>query len=506
MSTPVKCRFALHLGANALSFVKVERTGGTWRLIDCGDLPWNGNNSSPEEYREELRGLLGELAKQQGIAREPVHISLHNRLCVTRVVTGNREQVAEQLNEITENSHHYLQLGLGDKLIGHTTVPIDESRHHGQVAIIKRGLMETIEVAASQASLELESVDGALTCVCRLTGLARLDSSPLLLVWLGANGAEIGISYKGRLQLNYHAGESITPAQAAETLGKHMKRLQRFCNRYRQVDGSSELSRVLVLGRPEQSAELRERLQQLHFDHVYTLADMCSTQLGEKLGGEQLCSAGVASALGGLLVHMEANVLPTTDVFDKYLLSKPQSWVGVLFRDGWTSFAAAAVLLVTLCCSWGLTMAVRRIESECDVLASSFDAEREQLLELDELRSVLREYERLEARVAQQSVREIIGKVAGCLPEETRLDWCGIDTQGELVLKGTMLETDRTYEVLKALRDLPEIGEVALESVGRTSNYGKIATLFEIHCEISAQSSKFIAKQSPKVVSLGKSR
>ncbi len=483
-------KFALHIGLSAISYAKVERIGNDWSLHSSGELPWTSQSSNAEATRAELLALLQRIAKQEGLGREPIHVSFHNRMCVTRVVTGNREQVSAQLAEITDNSQHYLQLGLGDKLIGHSTVPIDDSRQHGQVAIIKRGLIETIETAAAQAGLELISVDGALTSVCRLVGQAGLDRSPLLLVWLGSSGAEIGISYKGRLQLNYHAGECVTAEQTARTIGKHMKRLRRFCDRYRQVDGGSELRQVMVLTKPDGSDELRTMLEQHGFDHVLTAQDLNATGLNEKLKGKVLQSAGTVSALGGLLVHLESDVLPTTDVFNKYLATKPQSFSHMVLRDGWHVLAAAALLVGVLCANWCAEWWVNSNEAELALVASNYDLERQQLLELDNHRKVLSEYQRLDKKISGPSIQTLVTRVANCLPEDCRLDWCGFDAQGELVLKGTMLQGDRTYEVLKALRDLPEISEVALESVGSTSNHGKTATLFEIHCEIVEQAAQ----------------
>lgn len=490
MSTNFPCRFALHVGLSTISYAKVERNGQSWRLASSGLIETQNLISSGDEARQGLHAILQKLVKQEGVAREPVHVSFHGRLCITRVVTGNRQQVEAQLAEITENSQHYLQLGLGEKLIGHTTVPIDESRQHGQVAIIKRGLMETIQAATQHAGLELKTVDGALTGICRLAGLAKLDRSPLLLIWLGSTGAQFGISYKGRLQLNYHCGECTDLETTAQTVGKHLKRLRRFCDRYRQVEGTSDLQRVLVLTKNGQSERLKELLEQYDFEHVYTLDELSATPLAEKLGDKQLHSAGAASALGGMLVHLEPNVLPTTDVYDKYLMSKPRSISKVIFCDGWPLLVSAAILVCMLCGRWGLSWVVQAGEAQNSTLASSFDLERQKLLELDETRKVLREYQRLEENVSRRAVRDIITRVAQCLPGECRLDWCGLDTQSRLVLKGTMLQGDQSYEILKALRDLPEISEVALESVGNSSNLGRTSNLFEIHCEIAGQPAK----------------
>ena len=87
-------------------------------------------------------------------------------------------------------------------------------------------------------------------------------------------------------------------------------------------------------------------------------------------------------------------------------------------------------------------------------------------------------------------MRELVSQIATCLPGDCRLDWCGWENQGRLVLKGTMLQGDQTYELLKALRDLPQICEVALESVENSSNQGRNSTNFEIHCELTAQSAQ----------------
>ena len=484
------CRFALHVGLSAISFVKVERHGTSWRLTDSGKSPTQNLNANPEEARKGLQELLQKLAKQAGIAREGIHVSLHNRMCITRVVTGNRLQVDEQLAEITDNSQHYLQLGLGEKLIGHSTVPIDESRQHGQVAIIKRGLIETIDEATEHAGLELLSVDGAMPCICRLAGVAGMDRTPLLLVWMGSVGAEIGISYKGRLQLGYNSRECADPQSTAVTIGRHLKRLRRFCDRYRQVDGRSDLRRVLVIGNSEHAEQLKGLLAQYDFEQVFTLADMSHSELADKLGGRSLDSGGVASALGGLLVHLEADVLPTTDVFDQYLMGKPQAWTTVVFRDGWPLLAAAAMLIVTLCSGWVMSRQLRLHEAQHVELSSGFDQGREQLLQLARQRSVLKEYNRLVAQVARPPLRGLVTHIANCLPADCRLNWCALDSQGGLILKGMMLQGDQTYEVLKALSVLPEISEVTLESVEKSSNHGRTSTQFEIRCEVVDQSLK----------------
>lgn len=508
MLTPPKCRFGLHIGLNSISYVKVERKAGDWYVSDCGDVPWSFGNLNAENCEDELQSELQRIVKDLSIHQESAHLSLHGRYCVTRLATGSRKQVDEQLAEIVDNGQHYLQLGLGDKLIGSSIDAIDAQHHYGYVAIMKRGLIEALEDAVGQAGLELEAVDGALTSACRLVGQSGLDAAaPLLLVWLGPDGAEIGISYRGRMQLNYHAGTSGTVEQTAQKVQKHLKRLKRFCDRYRQVDGSAELSRVLVLANPQDAQALQGRLAQLDFEQVFTLGDLSERpEIHQRLQMQPIASAGVASALGGLLVHLEEGILPATDLYERYLLSKPRSLASVVFRDCWSSLVAAAVLIAVLVCGWWWRHEIDVLDLEVAMLAETFDEEHDQLAELEASQALLQEYKRLQHTVFQHPIEDIVSAVATCLPADARIDWFGIDSQDRLVLKGTMLDGDRSYEILKALRDLPAIQEVALESVGRSTHFGQSATFFEIHCELAGKLSNSTSDKVASIDATGGSR
>lgn len=502
------CRFGLHIGLNSLSYVKVERKSNSWRLTSSGQIPWDERQLNLEGREAELKSLIQRLVKEEAVHGETVCLSLHSRYCVTRVATGDAKQVEEQIAEIIENGQHYLQLGLGDKLFGSSISSIDDQYEYGQVAIIKRGLIETIENAIYPSGLQLEWVDGAIGSTCRLVGFSGLDQdSPLLLVWLGPGGAEIGISYQGRMQLSYHAGSCKTVDETAETIRKHLKRLKRFCDRYRQVDGSRELEKVLVLSDPAQSMELKGHLQQLDFKQVHTLEDLsqCS-KLAPHVGNLRVDNIGVVSALGGLLIEIEEGVLPATDIYESYLEAKPRSMTVAFFKNYWHSLTAAVLFLTVFLGSTWCKSTLSSLHEEFVILTEGFNEENEQIQEISESEELLTEYRRLEKDIFQEPIQEIVLAVASCLPEDTRIDWFGIDGEDRLILKGTMLHGDKSYEILKALQQLPAIGEVALESVGRATNSNTSATFFQINCEFASQPTNSQEKKVASVSRLGGSR
>jgi hypothetical protein len=484
MQANAKCRFAIHLGTESVSFVKVERNSAGWQVVGSGELPWHSYERTPDPTKPTLATILKHITQNQSISREPIHVSLHSRYCVTRVVTGDLQQVEKQLEEIIANSHHYLQFGLGDKLIGQSNTIINESQQYGQVAIIKRGVFEAVEKALHSNALELGSIDGGMPSLSRLIGLSGLDEvHPILFIWLTEENAEIGISHQGRLQLTYQLGGGCGAEQVAETIRKHMKRLQRFCSRYRSVDGDGSLVQAIVLATENNAAKLRSKLEGVAFEHVYMAQELSVGKLAKNLtDSNHLSSPGIASALGGLLVHLEENTLPTTNILANYVDSKPRTLLDIAMREGWMVLAAAAVLLVVSAYSWYVEHRINHAVYENEIVSMAFESDREKISALDAARSQLEEFKAVRRYSQQVDEDSLIHFVATCLPEDTRIDSLTVDAQGKMILKGAMLHGDKTYEVLKSLRDSPLITEVALESVGKASNFGQTATMFEIHC------------------------
>jgi hypothetical protein len=484
----VKCRFAIHIGLRALSYVTLLRQADNWRVSGYGDVPWLGHAGTTELQQEDLEATIKQVVHEQGLHREAVHVSLNSRYSVSRVVTGTRSSVHAQFEEITANSQHYLQFGLGEKLIGRSTLSLGDGEYYGQVAIIKHGLLEMVDKSLQRAGLRIDSVDGAMPNLCRLIGQLELDHAPLLLVWITNASAEIGISYRGKLQLSYQLGGESSPQAVAEIIRKHLKRLRRFCDRYRSVDEATQLNHMLVLASGPHAQELRAQLEGSSFESVRSLDWLVSDKLSDRfILGEQLPSPGVVTALAGLLPQLDTDVLAFTDVLEKYVHGKPRTVSSILLVDALPTYLAAMLVCVLFGWSLWLQLQIDDTLQQSQELQLTQAVEREQMLELEQLRMQTRHIRQQHAEWYRPPEHELIVSIAGCLPADTRLESFAIETTGRLILKGTMLNGDRSFELLQTLRQLPAIEEVALESVSKARTFGITNSLFEIHCQLDSK-------------------
>lgn len=500
---PLPCHVGLYLGLDSLSYVRVTpQRDGAWELVDHAYLPLSSGGALGMENSEQVQALLSKLSAGED-KNTPVHISLHGRYCVSSAISGTPAELVERFQRIESNSHHYLQMGLGQTLIGTAELKLDSAASYGQAALIKRSLIEQIEASVRRCGLNITTIEGGMTGICRLAGYALMDDEPLLIVWQGRSGCEIGISYQGKMLLHYHAGKSATTAETACTVRRHLKRMRQFCAQH--VGGGDEanyLNRVLVLAGPQHTKMLADKLSGFGFRQILDLSELYATPIAANLGEEQLGAPGVVAALGGLIAHLEHDQPPIADIYDQYLALKPRTFWQVLVQDGIMVMVAAIVLCVVTATNWWTAYRTSRAQATHDNLAGEYSLQHDQVMQLDDRRRLLHEYTRLAEQCTRTEIEGLLGKVAGCLPDDTRIETLLIDTEHRLVLKGTMLYGDQTYDVLRALRTVPNVGEVSLESVGHASDFGESATQFEIQCELvgatqpQEQQQRFVAKSS----------
>ncbi len=83
---------------------------------------WNpeGLDIQSLEANQKLTAALSGLAKQYSLQRMGLRLCLDDGLCVTRVVTGDKESVGREIEAIRTRSQLYLSLGLGEKTDGWT--------------------------------------------------------------------------------------------------------------------------------------------------------------------------------------------------------------------------------------------------------------------------------------------------------------------------------------------------------------------------------------------------
>ncbi len=124
-----------------------------------------------------------------------------------------------------------------------------------------------------------------------------------------------------------------------------------------------------------------------------------------------------------------------------------------------------------------------RIDQLAEITANLSVAEQE----LSELRSkelLLHYSERHRASVKEPSWVGLIESLAPCLPANARLEEISLSDRKNLVLRGVMYSGDHTYELLMALKQLPAMREVSVESVSPMGDFGSNQLHFEIRCRL----------------------
>jgi hypothetical protein len=244
----------IEIDASRLHACVITRHGEAVTKCQSRSLTWRHeattlhSETGQAEIADALRRISGELK----IAGVPTWMSLTGDLCVTRVVTGDDETVRRELAELEQRSTLYLSLGHGPKALAAGVRQIDARHRHALLSVVNQKTLAALVDAAGRAGLQLERIEPSLVSLCRLVGQMQFDAqAPVLVMSVGERGAELGISHRGVLLLDYRpAGTDNQPAQLAETITHHLARLQRYCQRYVRF-AAGTLSNIYLSGPPE---------------------------------------------------------------------------------------------------------------------------------------------------------------------------------------------------------------------------------------------------------------
>lgn len=495
-----KCRLGINVGLHSLSFVELDYSASGWTISKCGEIPFEKDNAVANADAKELQEIFERFFKENQLDAELLHLTLHSAYCVTRVTIGEPSHVDRKLDSFRQNSQHYLQMGLGEKVAGEAIDELDPQNRFGYMSIVKSGLIENIEQALAPLEIEMDAIDCGLISVCRLIGRAKLDSdAPLLVIWSGAKASQIGVSFQGRLQLSYQATEARTPAKTAEIVGKHLMRLKRFCNRYRDGGESEPLTNVLLLSESGETDELKGLINELGFAKVFSIEDLIKPIHFHCDSKEIPKSIGFASALGGMLATAEEGHVAPTDLFSNYLRTKQTNVAQLVFRDFWLSWAAAIVFVAIMGGKWWVSSQLESVDDEIVQLEFQHDEERMQIAELTRASNLHEQYALLESHTEHAQLPTVVLEIAHSLPTEARLESLTLDSNSEIQMKGQSLGGDRSYEIISKLRKLPMMSDVSLVAVDHPSDPRDSSTYFQIKCILNPSVShpspqKFVAK------------
>ncbi|MEO9591901.1 hypothetical protein, partial [Rhodopirellula bahusiensis] len=182
----------------------------------------------------EMVEALSKLKQRHQIGDSPVAVSLSGDFCVTRISVGTVEDVDRDLAALAGRIPRYLQLGPGGKVTGHTRETIGPGMEHALTAVGNRVRLQNLYEVFRMCDVEIAWVEPSLVSLSRLIGWLRLDNhAPVLIADSFGRSWEVGISFQGRLLLDYRPAAARDGSEFADAIDHHLERLQRFCQRHR---------------------------------------------------------------------------------------------------------------------------------------------------------------------------------------------------------------------------------------------------------------------------------
>jgi hypothetical protein len=414
-----------------------------------------------------LTAAISELADRYEMRRSNVAVSLDGDFCVTRVAIGTSEEIDEELSMLAVRVPRYLQLGPGEKVTGECRDKISSNEDYAVTGVVNRSLIQLIYDAFRTADVDVRWVEPSLVSVARLVGQSEIGGDKPIAIADGTGTQwDVGIACSGRLLLDYRPASATTVEALRGALEGHFSRLKRFCHRHRGVS-TGELSRLMICGtgnKPDEavialqgSAEIEPEILR-----VPNLRDLYEIDLDQR-GAE---SVPAVSTVLPLLIGVTESDVP--DLLDQVRRAPEQPMVTRMIRSAWP--VAAAILI--LCITYGLVSKQRfhRSHSTNDraEMKRQIDATNVRFTKLAQKRELVNFLTQIRGQTAQPNWNLMLGRVTQSLPDTARLNEFRVESAGEVVLTGTVLDESVVYELVNHFRHLPEVREVAL--TGTTPN------------------------------------
>ncbi len=451
---------------------------------------WNDENAPiySESGTRQLGTALRRLAAEEGLAGAKVNVVLDAECCVTRVVTGTMDRVRRELSQLEGRSALYIAMGPGAKALATGVEPIDARHHHALLAVTNRAILDALIPAASAASMQLRRIEPSLVALARAIGQQGADSSaPVLILGPSETGAELGISDRGKLLLEYRIATRDAQTDVADVVVRHLKRLRRYCERHSQ-SAHRKLERIVLARSAATLGAVRDRFA-VHTDLMVDVLDPATIR-ADWLCGEEPISAEFGAALGSCLFltpDTPPELLSGPNFLEGYTAGNRQGVWPAALRLCWP---VAAALLLTV----GMLAAARYERNGCDDLArqgAALEAERTRALHLQRDRLLIGEKVRFVRAIAQRATNPnwaaLLSAVAGCLPQDAWLEKFTVDAQGRVAIAGTSYHEDTVYEVVRWLSDAPGLTRVSLTASASEASAGRAGLAFDVGCELAGR-------------------
>ena len=458
---------------------------------------WNPERISLQspEAADRLTIALVSIAKQYHLHRRDIRLCLDDAWCVTRVVTGDSEYVQRELEAIQVRSQLYISLGLGEKLTGNLRETTEGQLEYALTSIVNLRTMQVIYNAMEAARIRLESIEPVTLSITRGVGLLGADKDhPILFVSVDKNRCDLAITRSGRLMLSYRISGAIQPQAIADQVLSHMTRLRRFCQRVRSQQGAS-LEEIYILGDRSIADPLSEILKGAS-DRIR----VANLGVPDSIHSPTLFDVPneVSMALWAARQWNEerSDLLPAPDLLSQLRNLQREPLTKRFLRSFYPVAIAAGLILMVSMMYLNDYRRLASLQSRLDSVSAEVSIAEDELSNWDAKQRLVSSYRSLREQTVVTRLDELIHAIAPCLPLNTRLDSLSLNDDKTLSLRGTMIASDQTYEMLLALKQIPQINQVSLESVNAVGDAREKQLQFDVRCRLRqpAQGTHLVSK------------
>ncbi len=489
VQTPTRS-VVLELSGPKLRLVVLEAGDGTEPVqVRVRSLDWRTESTviGTDRGSEELTAAIKTLVTEEKLEGAAVLVTLATDLCFTLSATGNKDEIRKELRGLEERSASYIALGTGPKAISSSLQSIDARHEHVLASVANQRTVDALATATRLAGLAIERIEPTLVGLSRLLGHLRRDQdAPVLILNLHEAGAELGISFRGRLLLDYRPASHLQPSEAAEAVLGLLERLRRYCERYSRP-GLGRIGRVFLFGCAASVHVAHDGLRRREEIEVHARN---SDILDSRWKFDESVRPGeFAAALGTALVPFTPDAQNSgPNLVEQFDADRLRPLGPDLIRS---AIPVAAALVISLLL-WG---AKQFEQHRCEQKRSQMATLGPNQSRTQELWHQIQQAEQLEQY--RKTIRDqlktanwvkALSSLAHCAPDDLWLNRFQVDASGKISLGGTTFEENSIHEFISWLEGSPDWDRVELVSTRPSQFRSRPSIEFDIECGTAARS------------------
>ncbi|WDQ16427.1 hypothetical protein [Rhodopirellula sp. P2] len=442
----------------------------------------------------EMVEALTTLKQRHQIGDDPVAISLSGDFCVTRISVGAVEDVDRDLSALAGRIPRYLQLGPGGKVTGHTRETIGPGMEHALTAVGNRVRLKNLYEVFRMCDVEIAWLEPSLVSLARLTGWLGLDRhAPVLIADSFGQSWEVGISFEGRLLLDYRPAAARDGNEFADVIDHHLERLQRFCQRHRGMS-DHQLDQLFVGGGVDKvdpvvrhfanNSKLSVSAIDLSsaawkIDRYKNVSDDDSDVIACDV---PLATSDTVAVMAAVLPLITNHEMPKPDLLQEIRRDRGKSFVRRMTGTYWPVAAAAVLLLFGFAMVANERSRADRQQQKREFVETQMRQTQVRMAGVHEMREIVTHLQTIESKTFSPHVNQLVTQMAQCLPAQTRLRSMVLDSDRQIHLEGWTAQENDIYDVISYVRRVPEIDQVAL--LGTNASADDDGLIFQIRLGI----------------------